>query len=114
MLISLDLLNRMQRAISDGGSPAQLCVMRRLGTDSEYIFRVRHGEAHLDYPVSVPLFDSADKVVAVVNFDEVTNALVAMSKLVVDPKKVVSVNQLSQSYSGGYVRVTPCVLPSVV
>lgn len=113
MLISLDLLNHMQRAIYDGGSPAQLCVMRRMGTDSDYIFRVRHGEAHLDYPVSVPLLDSADRVAAVVNFDEVTSALVAMSKLVVKPGEI-PLGQLSQSYNGGYGRVTACVLPPVV
>lgn len=83
MLISHDLMQHLARYVEP---PAELCLIRVLGSDHEYVFRVRCEDAHLDYPLTVPLLDDANQVAKVCNWDEVAKALAAMSKLVVSPK----------------------------
>ena len=81
MLISRDLL----KFLSTDLAPAQLCLYRTIGSDNEFVLRVRYRDVHLDYPLVVPLFSSAEEVTKKCNFDEVRKALVVMSKMVVPP-----------------------------
>src|SRR5882762_7663999 len=89
MLISCDLLNSLQAVVPP---PAQLCLIRVLGSDHEYVCRVRYKEVHLDYPFSVPLFDSADQVMAYTNFDEMKKALHVMGQMVIPPNEALDRN----------------------
>lgn len=92
MLISSDLMRHLAVYVEP---PAQLCLIRVLGSDNEYVFRVRYGDAHLDYPFVVPLFDSASQVEQSVNWDEVRKALAVMSAMVVPPQARTSFERAS-------------------
>lgn len=80
-LLTQDLLKFLARGLE----PAQLCVARVLGctSDNQYVFRVRYGDAHLDYPVCLDVLSVAKQYQ--INWDELHGSLVAMSRLVVPP-----------------------------
>lgn len=84
MLISRDLL----KFLSCDLEPAQLCLIRTLGSDNEYTLRVRYKDVHLDYPLVVPLLPTAEEVTKKCNFDEVHKALVVMARMVVPPSTI--------------------------
>jgi len=78
VLISQDLLRSLQSHIR----PAQLCVYRIIGSDNEYVLRVRFGDVHLDYPLWV---EGLTHMPQDSDWSKVTEALVVMSKMVVPP-----------------------------
>lgn len=82
VLISQDLMRHLAVYVEP---PAQLCLIRVLGSDHEYVFRVRYGDAHLDYPVRVPLLNRADAASEFINTDEVRKFLIVASAMVVPP-----------------------------
>lgn len=103
MLISRDLLQHLATFVAP---PAQLCLIRILGSDHEYVFRVRYKYIHLDYPFAVPLFDNASIVESKCNFDELAKALHVASKMVVPPGETVDSNWNQHPQ--------PCVLVPIV
>lgn len=82
MLISQDLMHHLAVYVKP---PAQLCLIRVIGSDHEYVFRVRYGDAHLDFPCAVPLCDSARKAEGFLNMDELRKFCEVASAMVVPP-----------------------------
>jgi hypothetical protein len=70
------------RFLSFDLAPAQLCLMRVLDSNTRYIFRVRYGDVHLDYPVELDMIGSDPRYS---DWDDVHRLLVAASRMVVPP-----------------------------
>jgi hypothetical protein len=103
VLISQDLMRYLAAVVTP---PAQLCLARVLGSDIEYVFRVRYGDVFLDYPVRVPLFDSSIEVEKNVNWDETRRMLHTMSQIVLPP-------EVFQNNQGAWARPLPQTLAPI-
>lgn len=80
MLVSRDLLTVLSKDLA----PAQLCLIRVIGSDHEYMLRVRYKEIFLDYPLWVSSFHDPQNT----NWEEVHGKLVAMARMVVPPDTI--------------------------
>lgn len=78
MLISQDMLQVLSKHVEP---PAQLCLVRLVDSNNDYVFRVRYKDVHLDYPFNMPLSDTAYRE----QLTEVCKALHVMSKMVIPP-----------------------------
>ena len=81
MLVSTDLLEYWQKMIPP---PAQLVLCRVVGTDNQFILRVRYKEVYLDMQLEVPM--SAEDFTKKVPMNEIGEKLAAMGHLVVPPE----------------------------
>lgn len=82
MLISSDLMRFWQDRLP---YPAQLVLARIIGSDTQYILRVRCGEVSLDYPLEVSTLLTKGKPKLDIDIYKIGDILNAMGELVVPP-----------------------------